>query len=396
MSILVFDLWHGVSGDMILGALADLGLDTSAWSLLLRDSGLPPCDIHFSRVDRAGIQAMKAHIPLEAHPVERKYVELDGLLAGANIPVPAKDAARSVLRRLGETEAGLHGLPLDQVRFHELGALDTLIDIAGACLGMHMLGVREIYTTAFPLGRGLVRMAHGQWREPVPATLNLIRGQKVRFTDATGELCTPTGAALVSTLAKPLPRHLEGKLLSSGYGAGSRNPPDRPNVLRLCHLEPSENTAFHLGHDSAEACEITCNLDNMTPEHLAYLSQALFEAGAVDVWQQSIAMKKGRLGVAMGIVCAPNDMAAVGSVLAKESLTGGYRFHRVIRHVGLKQAMELTTQNGALAAKSVDFGGQQRILPEADAVAAMAKAQGKSWFEIYRSALGATARQGGE
>jgi pyridinium-3,5-bisthiocarboxylic acid mononucleotide nickel chelatase len=395
MSVLIFDLIHGVSGDMILGALADLGMDLDKWQRALQVSGLPGADIRFAQVNRAGLKATHAIVAEEANPPERHYHELDALLVQAQLPEQVKVQARAVLLRLGQVEAELHAVALDHVHFHEIGALDTLIDIVGACLGFHLLGITVFYTTAFPFGQGTVSMAHGNWPEPVPATAALVKGFPIRFVAEAGEFCTPTGAALVSTLATPLFDSFQGRLLAVGYGAGTRNPPDTPNVLRLCWLAPKgegqAKEAFQIAHDVLEAYEINCNLDNMTAEHLAFLCESLFEAGALDVWQQSIAMKKGRLGVTVSALCAVSDLSKISEVLARESLTGGFRMHRVQRQVARKTALQLTTSVGPLMAKQIEFPSVARTLPEADAVKAVAKSQGKTWFEVYQSGLAAMA-----
>lgn len=389
MRTLVFDLVHGVSGDMILGALADLGLDLESWKKALAESGLPQAQVEFQVVDRGGLRAVHAIVAPESHPPHRTWRELDARLQAAQLPAPVQAQARNVLKRLAQVEAHLHQVDLEHVHFHEIGALDTLIDIAGACLGFHLLGIESFFTTAFPLGQGSIAMAHGSWREPAPATLALVQGFPVRYTDSSGELCTPTGAALVTTLARPLPENLDAKMLAFGYGAGTRNPPGRSNVLRLCLLETAGASPWRRGHDSAEAYEMSCNLDNMTGEHLAYLSQRLFDAGAVDVWQQSIVMKKGRVGVQVVALCSAADLAKVGETLAQESLTGGYRVHRVQRQIGHKTQVTVPTPFGSITSKQLDFAGSHRTLPEADAVADAARRTGKSWFEVYQAALAA-------
>ncbi len=389
MRSLVFDLVHGVSGDMILGALADLGLDLEAWKKALAESDLPQAQVDFQIVDRGGLRAVHAIVASESHPPHRTWKDLDARLQAAKLPPPVQEKARKVLKRLAEVEAHLHQVEMEHVHFHEIGALDTLIDIAGACLGFHLLGIESFFTTAFPLGQGSIKMAHGSWREPAPATLALVKGFPVRYANSSGELCTPTGAALVTTLALPLPDHLEAKLLAFGYGAGTRNPPGRSNVLRLCLLETSETLPWRRGQDSAEAFEVSCNLDNMTGEHLAYLSQRLFDAGALDVWQQSILMKKGRMGVQVVALCSAADLAKVGETLAQESLTGGYRVHQVQRQIGRKTPVTLPTPFGDITSKQLDFAGSHRTLPEADAVADAAQRSGISWFEVYRAALAA-------
>lgn len=372
---------------MILGGLADLGLDLEIWQQSLSESGLPVTAIHFNRVNRAGISAMHALVEPEKTPPARTYVELDALIAACLLPDEVKSRSRMVLRRLGEAEAKVHGIDLQQVHFHELGAIDTLIDIVGSCLGFHMLGLTRFFTTALPFGKGPVVMEHGAWREPVPATVHLAEGFPVRYTLEKGEMCTPTGTAIVTTVAEPLKKGLEATLVRSGYGAGTRDPKEAPNVLRLCRLEMSAQQVFSLGQDSAEALEIACNIDNMTPEHLAFLTESLFAAGAVDVWQAPATMKKGRLGVLLGALCAPHDLPQMTAVLSKQALIGGFRVHKTQRLVAQKTSVNLPSPFGELAAKKVQWPGHAYVLPEAEAVAKVVRAQGESWHEVYQGGL---------
>jgi pyridinium-3,5-bisthiocarboxylic acid mononucleotide nickel chelatase len=277
----------------------------------------------------------------------------------------------------------VHGLSLERVHFHELGAMDSLVDIVGACVGFEILQINRFFTTAFPFGKGPVSMEHGVWREPVPATQILVEGFPVRYTKTKGEMCTPTGAAIVSTLAEPVPMGLEATLLQSGFGAGTRNPDDAPNVLRLSLLKVAPSAAFKLGQDAVEMVEIHCNVDNMTPEHLSHLTESLFLAGAVDVWQSPIVMKKGRLGQALGALCSPHDVGRLTETLAREALVGGFRMHRVQRQVARKSAHTVATEWGELAVKKTTWPQASHVLPEADAVGKMARDNQVAWMDIY-------------
>jgi pyridinium-3,5-bisthiocarboxylic acid mononucleotide nickel chelatase len=388
---LLFDVWHGVAGDMILGALVDLGLDREIWQTALVESGLPMTAVHFTRVDRAGISATHALVTPEPQAPTRTYRELDHAIAACLLPDAVKAQSRDILRRLGEAEAKVHGIDLEAVHFHEIGAIDTLIDIVGACLGFHLLGITRFFATALPFGKGPVVMEHGAWREPVPATVHLAQGFPVRYTQEKGEMCTPTGTAIVTTLAEPLKKGLEATLVKTGYGAGTRNPKETPNVLRLCQLELAAHQAVHphfsIGSDAQEAYEVACNIDNMTPEHIAFLTEALFASGAVDVWQSPAAMKKGRMGMILGAICSPHDLPRIAQTLAKHALVGGFRFHKVQRMIAQKTGTDLDSAYGAIAAKQVQWPEQGYVLPEADAVSRVVRETGEPWHVVYRSAL---------
>jgi pyridinium-3,5-bisthiocarboxylic acid mononucleotide nickel chelatase len=381
---LLFDMWSGIAGDMILGALLDSGMDEKAWRAGMQASGLPLTEIVFEKVQRAGIAAIHVTVQPEANPPARSWLDIDAILSQAQLPQTVQAQARRIFRRLGEAEAKVHGIPLERIHFHELGAMDSLVDIVGACLGFHILKIDRFFTTAFPFGKGQVSMEHGIWREPVPATQNLVEGFPIRYTKTKGEMCTPTGAAIVSTLAEPLPMGLEATLLKSGYGAGTRNPDDAPNVLRLSLLRLSPTAAaFKLGQDAVDMLEIQCNVDNMTPEHLSYLVDSLFAAGAVDVWQTPIVMKKGRLGQTLGVLCSLHDKGRMTEILAREALIGGFRMHRVQRQVATKSSHSVTTPWGDLAVKKTQWPEASHVLPEADAVAKMARDNQVAWMDIY-------------
>lgn len=289
---MLFDMQTGASGDMILGALFDLGVDFGAWKRGIDSLGIAGLEVSAERVSKHGLMATHARVTVPEEHAHRGLSEIREILQRSALPARAKERALAVFARLAEAEARMHGIPVESVHFHEVGALDAIVDVAGACLGFELLGVTEFYSTPFTFGSGKVRAAHGLLAVPVPATIALTEGFPSRRTGLPGELVTPTGAAIISALALPLPDGFTATLAKAGYGAGSRDLPGIANVLRLCLMRGSAAA------DSGYAMfQVECNLDNMAPELIAYAAERLLASGCKDVWQEPIHMKKGRSAV---------------------------------------------------------------------------------------------------
>lgn len=378
---------------MILGALFDLGLDFETWKRQMESLGLAEMRLEIAKVSKQGIAATQftAHFPHEhAH---RGLADIRAIIERSALSGSVKANAEKVFTRLAEVEAKIHGVPIEKIHFHEVGALDAIVDIVGACLGFEMLGIREFFTTAFTFGTGTVKTQHGRMSVPVPATLALSEGFPSRRTDLTGELCTPTGTALVTVFAKPLSKGWTGSQHALGYGAGTRDLPEMANVLRICLMESVDSGAS--GYD---LYQVECNLDNMAPELIGYAAERLFAAGCRDVWQEPIAMKKNRSAVKL---CALADAALLDAVLAEvaaETSTGGVRYFPVRRLVAEKSAATVETPFGRVDLKGVKFPGMTvpRYTPEFESCRKLALAAEIPLLDIYREAAIAAARLGGQ
>jgi len=372
----------GVSGDMILGALFDLGLNFDAWKARMEGLGLPGVALGAEKVLKHGISATRFTVSAPDSVHHRGLPEIRSLLAGADLPGRARSRALAVFARLAEAEAAIHGVPVGQVHFHEVGALDAIVDIAGACLGFEMLGVEEFFTTPFTFGTGTVRAAHGLLAVPVPATLALSRGFPSVRTAFPGELCTPTGTALVTALSRPVPAGWAGTLRAHGYGAGRKDLPDIANVLRICLMDAPAGADV-----GCEVFQVECNLDNMAPEVMAYAVERLFEAGCKDAWQEPIHMKKNRSAVKLCALVEAPDLERTLSVLASETSTGGLRWFPVRRLVAAKGKRSAETRYGKVELKEVRFPGKPpRLTPEYESCRALALAAGVPLQAIYREA----------
>lgn len=390
--ILLFDMQTGVSGDMILGALFDLGLDFGAWKARMEGLRLPGVTPSIRKVLKHGIAATKFDVSLPHEHAHRGLPEIRSILSQSSLPDPVKEKSLRIFTRLAEVEAEIHGSKIEEVHFHELGALDAIVDIAGACLGFEMLGVTGFLCTPFTFGSGVVATAHGAMSVPVPATLALTRGFPSVRTGLTGELCTPTGAAVVTTLSRPVSPSWRGVLQRHGYGAGTRDLPDRANVLRLCLLE-EENESTRAGADRAGESglyQVECNLDNMTPELLAFAVEKLFDAGCKDVWQEPIVMKKSRAAVKLCALAEAADLDKALSAIADETATGGMRWFPVRRWVAEKGSARAETRFGTVELKRIAFPGKPaRYSPEFESCRKLALAAGVPLQEVWREALAA-------
>jgi hypothetical protein len=356
LQTLLFDMSAGVSGDMALGGLFALGFEPEVLNAPLRALGLP-ASVSAETVSVHGLKAVRARVSChEAHPPHRGLKDFLGLLDQLealkenSVPPIVKDTASRVFRHLAQAEAEIHGIAVEKVHFHEIGGLDTFVDVLGVVLGLHALGIERCFATPFPFGCGTIAMEHGVLPEPAPATLLLTRGFSSFRTGWEGEHCTPTGAALVTTLAQPVDPEWTAVLTAVGYGAGSRNPADRANVLRLCTYHETD-----AGDAAFQVCQIECNLDNATPEQLAYTVERLLEAGSLDAWQEPIVMKKGRAAVKLCALAPWTLRDEVLRVFAAETPAGGIRWFPVRRNVGFKQTLQAETEFGTIEAKEVTF-----------------------------------------
>jgi uncharacterized protein (TIGR00299 family) protein len=374
----------GASGDMILGALFDLGLDFAAWKRGIDSLALPGVAPRVDRVAKHGLMATRFRVDIPHEHAHRGLSDIRAILMRGALPERARENALSAFARLAEAEARIHGVPVDAIHFHEVGALDAIVDIAGACLGLELLGVRTCYATPFTFGSGTVKAAHGTLSVPAPATMALTEGFPSRRTGLPGELVTPTGAALITTLARPLPEGFTATVSRSGYGAGTRDLPGIANVLRLCLMQASA-----AGDSDYEVFQVECNLDNMAPELIGYAAERLLAAGCKDVWQEPIFMKKNRSAIKLCALADHADLEAALGIIASETATGGVRWFPVRRLVAEKTMGTVSTSFGEVEVKKVEFPGRTapRWSPEYESCRKLALAAGAPLQDVYREAL---------
>jgi uncharacterized protein (TIGR00299 family) protein len=374
--LLWLDCFSGVSGDMLLGALVDAGLDMEALRAGLASLPLAGYRLEAARVTDHGISGTRLHVRLddEAPHAHRRLTDITALLDAAGLPQRAYGRALAVFQRLAEAEATIHGTTPDEVTFHEVGAVDSIVDIVGAALGLELLDVERVYCSELPLTSGRAPTAHGALPVPAPATLELLRGTDAvwRSVPADGELVTPTGAALVATLARferPTMR-----LHAVGYGFGARKLP-WANCLRvLLGAAPEQQQRAEADFERDEVVVIETNIDNMTGEALGWLMERLLEQGALDVSYAPLQMKKNRPATLLTVIARPEDASQLAARILRESATLGVRMSHAERMKAGREEWEIETPFGPARVKLKTIGGViYAITPEYDDCRALAE-----------------------
>jgi len=384
MRVAYFDCFSGASGDMILGALVDAGLDLEELKKELGTLPLGDFSISSKREARHGIWGTKVEVSGEAHPPHRHLSDVLKIIEASRISERSKALACKIFSRLAEAEARVHGTSPEHVHFHEVGALDAIVDIVGAVVGLEILGVEEVWVSPLRLGTGYARSAHGTIPVPSPATLELTKGSPVERTGVPYELLTPTGAAILTTLAEGFVGPLILKAESVGYGVGSRDIPELPNLLRVQIGQREESYR----HDRTAVLET--NIDDMNPELYGYLMEKLFEEGALDVYFTSVAMKKGRPGVLVSVLAPPEGISRIAEVLFRETTTLGLRISYVDRLKLQRSEETVRTPWGPVRVKLA--GGWAS--PEYEDCVRIAREKKVPLREVYRAAQ--RAAEGGE
>ena len=384
MKTLYLDCFSGISGDMAVGALLDLGADRARVLAGLEGLGLPGWRASITRTTQGILAGTAFRVVLapEAAGGERSLRDIEALLGGAELPAGARDLALRAFRLLGEAEARVHGLAVEEVHFHEVGAVDAIVDLVGAALCLEDLAPEAVVVSPLPMARGFVRCRHGLLPLPAPATLELARGVPVcRPPGPTvRELCTPTGLALVRAVATGFGELPAGVVAGLGHGLGTAELP-WPNVLRAVLLEAEAGA----GPDRVVLLE--ANLDDMTGEALAYALDRMLAEGALDAWLAPIVMKKGRPGFTLGVLCAPGEEARLEALMLRETRTLGVRRSVLERSVVERREVTVATRAGAIRGK-VAFppGASPRFKPEFEDCRRAAQACGLPLHEVVAQA----------
>jgi uncharacterized protein (TIGR00299 family) protein len=351
MNILYIDCQAGISGDMTVGALLDLGVPLEYLRAELARLPLPPGSYALSvnPTERQHVSALKFVVTVQDQQTHRHYAGIDAMIADSSLAEPVKEKARSIFRRLAEAEAKVHGVALEDVHFHEVGAVDSIVDIVSVALCLQYLEVEQIYASALPLGGGFVQTEHGRLPVPAPATAELLRGLLVHDRCGEGERVTPTGAAILAALAISPGTRPDMAIVRVGSGAGGRDFSDAPNILRAFL---GSNTAG----GSKDVLEASCNVDDVTPEVMGYIQELLLESGALDVWLVPVQMKKGRPGMILSFLCLPCDLDRLAALVMAESGTLGVRYHLRQRIVQPRRIENRDTQFGPVRFKISPYG----------------------------------------
>ena len=382
MRIAHFDCFAGVSGDMILGALLDAGVEPDVWQGELSKLNLSGYELRIDRVQKQGIAAIAVRVLLGEESPKRHLAEIEELITTSQLPTEDKEMSVEVFRRLAVAEARVHGTTPDRIHFHEVGGIDAIIDIVGAVVGLRLLGVEEIYASTLPLGHGFVDCAHGRLPLPAPATLELLQGVPVLSRDVDGELVTPTGAAILTTMAEgfgPFPPMTVEKI---GYGAGQRDFPF-PNLLRL--LVGITSPTLDARMETLTLLE--ANIDDLNPEFYGHLMERLFTAGALDVYLTPVQMKKNRPGVVLSVTCPPAQAEALAALVFAETTTIGLRRQEVQRWALARERVEVETSCGTVGVKVARLSGRVvTASPEYEDCRRLALESGVPLKEVYAAA----------
>jgi pyridinium-3,5-bisthiocarboxylic acid mononucleotide nickel chelatase len=379
MTIAILHPFSGISGDMTLGALISVGLDADWLRALPARLGLDGVTAEIRDVKRAGIACTKVDFAIPPQPHGRHLKHIRGILEKTDAPPDVKRRADAAFTLITEQEAAIHGTTVERVHLHEVGAVDAILDIVGSIWGFDLLGVSSIYCGPIVTGDGVVTASHGTMPVPAPATMKLLEGLRIKSgPDGAGELVTPTGAALVRVLSSgPEPACYVPQ--KSGFGAGTREFPDRANALRIVIAELAAD-----GLRDEEVQILACEVDDMTPEYLAAAGDRLRGAGALDVVMQPVVMKKGRAGTRIEVLASPALADRLESLLFAETTTIGVR-RLVMRRRALPRARRMVSVLGhEIAVKIVELdGGRRRGKPEFDDVQRVAEATGRSPQDIF-------------
>lgn len=375
-----FDCFAGISGDMTLGAMLDAGLDQAALEDVLRRLDLPGFRLETTRVSKEHLTGLKVDFAVASKQPARNYSDIVALVSAASLPAVVQDLSLNMFRFLAEVEARIHGQPLEKVHFHELGAADTILDVVGVAFGVEALGITRTFVSPIPQGWGMIAGGHGHMPNPAPATIELLKGFTVYGTDLPGELVTPTGAVILKALGAASELCPSLRLEKVGYGAGSRNLPGHPNLLRLYLGEPLPTAAGI----RERVLVLETHIDDMNPELYEPLMGSLFAAGALDVSMAPLQMKKNRPGVRLTVVAPPAARESLLERLFLDSTTLGVRVQEVERVAARRWQETIATPYGELLVKVMEYGGHRRVLPEYEACRQLAEKSGLPLLEVYR------------
>ena len=364
---------------MIMGALVDAGVDFDALKSGLSKLRVEGYSISAERVSRNHISSVKVSVDCEEQSTHRHLKHINDIIDNSMLSESIKGNAKAVFRRLAEAEATVHSTTIEKVHFHEVGAIDAIVDIVGASIGIEMLEIDRVLSRPIALGSGMIKCAHGNFPIPAPATANLVKGFPVRMYTINTELTTPTGAAIVTTLATPLLGPFEGTVQSLGYGAGTREHEGHPNLMRVFVLDDSDQ------FESDSITVLETNIDNMNPEVYSALFDRLFSSGALDVYVTPVQMKKNRPGQLLTVLCESVAKSKFERLIFTETTTSGIRASVCTRKKLPRHAETIATPLGDVAVKVLDLEGRRRIVPEYESVKIVADSTGISYLAAHEA-----------
>ena len=387
MRIAYGDLIGGVSGDMFVAALLDLGVPLKTLRSELRKIRTLEFDLRTDKKFVHSIRAAQFRVICAKQEAPRSWKEVRKLIQDSKLGAGVKNTGLEVFTRLAEAEAKIHGIAVEKVHFHEVGATDSIIDILAAAVGIHELGIDALHFSPVPLGRGMTRSRHGPLPLPGPATLELLKNLPSFGVDVEGETVTPTGAALVRALGESYGAQPGMTIEAIGYGAGQAQFPTRPNLFRLVLGRAAPPSS------EEEVLLLETNIDDMNPQLYDHVMDRLFSAGARDVFLSAIQMKKNRPATLLSVICEPDKRQKLSKIILQETTTIGVRYHAVKRIILRRQTKKIKTRYGEVTVKIVEQpDGRKRATPEYDDLRRIAAAQKLPIKRIHDEVMRAAGR----
>ena len=404
MRTLYFDCFSGASGNMILGALIGLGVDRDALERLLAKLNLPDVSLKIETVDRSGISSVHVEVIAPDQHEHRHLSDIVSIIDSSELSQSIKKRASAIFTRLADAEAKVHGISVEKVHFHEVGAIDAIIDIVGACIGFEMLGIEQFACSKIHVGSGFVQMEHGRFPVPPPAVAELLKDIPIYSTDIEGELLTPTAAAIISTICDSYGRLPEIKVDKTSYGAGTRIYNDFPNVLRLLigEIATEAKGGEHQATNNEHLLLLETNLDDISPQVLGFVMERAFEVGALDCWFTPIQMKKNRPATMISILSSREKRGVLTELLYAETTTLGLRIRKVERECLTRAFTKVKTRYGDVDVKVARYNGRvTNVMPEYEQVKRLAMennvpfraVQSEVLAELERSKLAAAVNE---
>src|SRR6267142_3510030 len=364
MKLAYFDCFSGISGDMTLGALVDAGASLDPLREQLRGLEVPGWEISSEKVWKNGMSSTYVRVKTEDLSKHRSLTAILEILEKSKLSPRVREQAAAIFCKLGEAEASVHDVPIEKIHFHEVGAVDAIVDIVGACIGFEALGIEEFACSPLNVGGGTAKMAHGVLPVPAPATADLLQGKPTYSNGVQKELVTPTGAAIVAALCTSFGPQPSMNVSAIGYGAGTADLEGQPNVLRIMIGEAAEKVVP--GYDQ-EITVIEANLDDMNPQIYGYFQEKALAAGALDVFTTPVQMKKNRPGTLLTVLCRPADVQALMSLIFTETTTFGVRTYSAQRRVLPRESVKVATKFGEVRVKLSRVNGRVlHVAPEYD------------------------------
>lgn len=383
MRTLYFDCFSGASGNMILGALLALGVDRHELETELSKLNLPDVSLKIETVDRSGISATHVDVIAPDQHAHRHLLNIVKIIESSDLSQTVKTRAIAIFTRLAEAEARVHGISVEKVHFHEVGAIDAIVDIVGACIGFEILGIERFACSKIHVGSGFVQMEHGKFPVPPPAVTELLRGVPIYSTEIDGELITPTAAAIISTVCDSYGRLPKIEVEGVSYGAGTRSYKDFSNVLRLMVGEAAIEKSSTPSPENLLLVET--NLDDISPQIVGFVMERAFELGALDCWFTPIQMKKNRPATMVSILCPQEKREVLSELLYAETTTLGLRVRSVERECLEREFRTVSTKYGEIDVKIAKYNGRiSNVMPEYEQVRSLAIKNNVPFREVQK------------